>query len=307
MKVHVAEEAGFCFGVRSALEILDELCEKNKHIQVLGQLIHNQTTLQNLEKKGIKTIHSLEQVDGQSTLVIRTHGIPRESEARLIQQHVDYVDATCPLVKKLHQLAAEYTSRYQETQEEFCIIIVGDKNHPEIIAAASYAGNVTVIESEAEARQIPYCEHMAVMAQTTLDADHFNTIVSLLEGKTKHLKVFNTICRATRVRQEAVKKLAPCVDAMVVVGGKNSSNTRKLYHIARERNQNTFFIESHEELIAPDSQVTLQVSQFQSVGIAAGASTPPDEIEKIKVFFNNINSNRVKEMNHGRSKRNPAH
>ncbi len=296
MKVHVAEEAGFCFGVRRALDIIDDLCEKNQDIQIYGQLIHNNSTLQKLAAKGIHTIESLDALDSHAKLVIRTHGIPLEIQNKFNDTGVDYVDATCPLVKKLHLIAASYANASDNDEHQTRFVIVGDKNHPEIIAAASYAGNATVVDSEEEARHIPYSETIAVMAQTTLDADHFKKIVSLLEEKTANLKVFNTICRATTTRQEAVKKLAPLVDFVVVVGGKNSSNTRKLFHIARARNENTFHIESHEELTSTASTWLEQVRHFESVGIAAGASTPPEEIEKIKLFFNNINSNRVKEI-----------
>jgi 4-hydroxy-3-methylbut-2-enyl diphosphate reductase len=303
MKVYVAEEAGFCFGVRRALEIIDDLHEKNQDTQIFGQLIHNRTVLENLKAKGIDCIDSFTELDANKKLVIRTHGIPVETEKDLEKRGVDYIDATCPLVKKLHKIAAEVYR--QDKKNRF--VIVGDRNHPEIEAALSYAPGTTVIASEEEARAVPHSENLAVIAQTTLDADRFERIVTILEGKTEHLSVYDTICNATITRQEAVKKLAPAVDVVLVVGGKNSSNTQKLYHIALARNKNTFHIESCDDLLADDSGLLRQVAQFRTVGITAGASTPPDEIEKIRKLLGSIHSNRVKEMNHGRRKRNPDH
>jgi 4-hydroxy-3-methylbut-2-enyl diphosphate reductase len=303
MKVYVAEEAGFCFGVRRALDILAELHEKKHEIHTYGELIHNRTVVENLAQKGIHSIDSLSQVDPQKTLVIRTHGIPVETETYLKDESIDLVDATCPLVKKLHRIAANISDSNEKDQ----FVIVGDANHPEIIAAASYAPGVVIIASEEEAHQLPYSEKMSVMAQTTFDSDYFQSIVSILKEKTGTLKVYETICNATIVRQEAVKKLAPIVDFMVVVGGKNSSNTKKLFNIALERNPHTFHVESYDDLNSNRSSLLSRVGHFQSVGITAGASTPPEDIQKIKTFFYNINSNRVKEINHGRSKRNAEH
>jgi 4-hydroxy-3-methylbut-2-enyl diphosphate reductase len=200
------------------------------------------------------------------------------------------------LVKKLHQIIEKLQKK--NTQ----IVIIGDKNHPEIIAAKSYAANAIVINTEAEAAEIANTDHLSVLAQTTLDTDHFEKIVSLLAARARKLEIHNTICNATRVRQEAVKKLAPKVDFMVVLGGKNSSNTRKLYDIALNRNKNTFFIEKSSELHEPAFKAA--VKKFRSVGITAGASTPPQEIEETRNILSNINLCIEKETKNGKRKRN---
>jgi (E)-4-hydroxy-3-methyl-but-2-enyl pyrophosphate reductase len=303
MKVYVAEEAGFCFGVRRALDILEELHEEKHEIQTYGELIHNRTVVEKLTTQGIHSIDSLSQIEPGKKLVIRTHGIPVDTEESLKREPVDLVDATCPLVKKLHRIAA----KVRENDKDVQFIIVGDPSHPEIIAAASYAPGVVIIASEEEAMGLPYNKEMAVMAQTTFDSECFQSIVSILKEKSGNLKVYETICNATIVRQEAVKRLAPFVDFMVVIGGNNSSNTKKLFNIALERNKNTFHLESYDDLNSNRSNLLSRVQHFQSVGITAGASTPPEDIQKIKTFFYNINSNRVKEINHGRSKRNAEH
>ncbi len=303
MKVYVAEQAGFCFGVKRALDISEQLHEQGHEIQIHGQLIHNPTVLENLKARGIECIDSLERVDPKKTLIIRTHGIPKEIENDLKERGIKYVDATCPLVKKLQKRIEGLNS--QDTR----IVIVGDRNHPEITAVRSYAPRAAVIGSEAEARGLDTGgSRISVVAQTTLDSTFFDKVVAILEEKTKreNLYVYDTICRATKVRQEAAKTLASKVDFVVVVGGKNSSNTKKLYNIAREKNKNTIHIEKSSDLYLyqNDARFKRKSAYFQSVGITAGASTPPEEIEKVKLFFNKFNLTPDKEMNHGGSKRN---
>lgn len=300
MKIYVAEEAGFCFGVRRALDLIDDLYEKGQNIQVYGQLVHNSTVLDKLKARGITCIDSLSQLSQLSPnhhLVVRTHGIPREEETRLNKENIQFTDATCPLVKKLHKIAESVGT--QTVNSRF--VIVGDPTHPEIIAAKSYAPSAEIIQSVSQARafQCQPNEPVDIMVQTTYDADRFKEVIGILESKTRHLKMHRTICKATIVRQDAAKRLAPEVDAMVVIGGKQSSNTRKLYTIARERNANTFHVESYEQLCRDIGTLMPELAHCLSIGITAGASTPPDEIQKVKTFFANFNSNRAKEINHG--------
>ncbi len=283
MKIYIAEEAGFCFGVKRALKIINQLNEKRQDIQIYGQLIHNRTVLDQLKAKGIDTIDTLDQLAPQKKLVIRTHGIPKQEEEKLKKEGIDYVDATCPLVKKIHRIIGKLNKKKAQ------IVIIGDKNHPEIIAAKSYAHHAVVINSRAEAAKIKRTDSLSVIAQTTLDTDHFEKIVSHLADKAGKLDVYNTICDATIARQQAIKKLAPEVDFVVVVGGKNSSNTRKLYQIALKRNKNTYYIEESSDLKRTD--FINQIKDFQSAGVTAGASTPPEEIEKVKNILKNINNN----------------
>jgi 4-hydroxy-3-methylbut-2-enyl diphosphate reductase len=298
MKVYIAEEAGFCFGVKRALNIITSLHEKGHEVHVYGQLIHNRSILDELKAKGITCIDSLEQLDPKKILIIRTHGIPKQVEANLEKKGVKYIDATCPLVKKLQETIEGLNTDSPNTQ----IVIVGDKNHPEIIAAKSYCPDAIVINSEEEAYAMGSSEYIRVVVQTTLDVDFFEHIISILENKTENLHIHNTICSATKVRQEAIKKLAPQVDGVIVVGGKNSSNTKKLYDIALKKNKNTFHIEKSSDLY--DDHFIGKLKGFRSVGITAGASTPPEEIKKVEKFLKNFSSNIEKETNHGRTERN---
>lgn len=297
MKIYVAEEAGFCFGVRRALDLIDDLYENGQNIQVYGQLVHNSTVLEKLEARGIYCIDSLSQLNKDQHLMVRTHGIPVEEEKWLNENGIDFTDGTCPLVKKLHKIADSVEA--QTVNSRF--VIVGDPSHPEIIAAKSYAPSAEIIQSISQAEEFK-CqpnEPVDIMVQTTYNVDLYEEIIERLRVKTRHLKVHRTICNATIVRQEAVKRLAPEVDAMVVIGGKQSSNTRKLYTIASERNANTFHVESYEQLCRDIGAMMPALDRCQSIGITAGASTPPDEIQKVKTFFANFNSNRAKEINHG--------
>ncbi len=300
MKIYIAEEAGFCFGVKRALRLIERLHERGQGIQVFGQLIHNQSVLNNLQKKGIGCTEKIENLDREKTLVIRTHGIPRDTENRLKGEGIAYVDATCPFVKKIHRIIKEIDTT------RTLLLILGDESHPEVTAARSYARHALVIGSLEEAQQIKKRAAISVVAQTTLNADLFKEIISVLLEKADKLEVYNTICSATRVRQEAIKQLAPRVDLVVVVGSNISSNTRKLFEIAVERNRNTFLIEGSSDLMAPG--FIKKINRFRSVAITAGASTPPEELERVKEFFKNLNpDNIVKEMNNGRSKRNSRH
>jgi 4-hydroxy-3-methylbut-2-enyl diphosphate reductase len=289
MDIYIAEEAGFCFGVKRALILINQLHRQKQNVQIYGDLIHNITVLKNLEKKGIHCIKKLDEASPGKKIVIRTHGIPLQEEEALKKAKIDYLDATCPLVKKIHDII-------QKNQKDLTrIVIVGDKNHPEIIAARSYAKNAMVINSITQAEKIKPSKEIIVIAQTTLDSEFFKKIVFTLVDKAEKLKIHNTICEATRVRQRAIQKLAPTVDFVVVIGGKNSSNTKKLYDISHQKNKNTFYFEKSEDLY--NRKFINQISKYNSVGITAGASTPPDEIEKVKNFFQNF-----KEIKNGKLK-----
>ena len=297
MKVLVAEEAGFCFGVKRALKLIEQVHNKGQQIQTFGPLIHNKTVLDDLRKKGIDSIDDLSVRDPLKTLVIRTHGIPCQVEADLKRRCIPYLDATCPLVKRAQEWIAKLDN--ERTQ----IVIVGDKDHPEIVAACSYARRARIVNSLQEARAMPFRRRISVVAQTTLDTDFFKSIVCELLARAETIEIYNTICAATRVRQEAIRKLAPRVDVVVVIGDVDSSNTRKLADIARQNNPRTFHIQSSREL--EDGCLLDRLGRFASVGISAGASTPPDEIQRVRDFFKNLNIQAsAKEIKHVRGKRN---
>jgi len=271
------------------LKLINQLHQKKQEVQIYGDLIHNNTVLKDLEKKGINCIKTINEATPGKKIIIRTHGIPLSEEEVLKREKIEYLDATCPLVKKIHEIIQKHNKN--QTQ----VIIIGDQNHPEIIAARSYTKNAIVINSIEEAEKIKPPKRIIVIAQTTLDSEFFKKIVVTLIDKTEKLYIYNTICEATRVRQKAIQKLAPKVDFVVVIGGKNSSNTKKLFEISQRNNKNTYYFENSEDLY--DSKFIHQISKHRSVGITAGASTPPEEIEKVKNFFQNF-----KEIKNGKLK-----
>jgi 4-hydroxy-3-methylbut-2-enyl diphosphate reductase len=280
MKILVAEEAGFCFGVKRALKLVNEYLKKGNKIQTFGPLIHNIPVLNNLNAMGVSYISSVEQVEKNKTLCISTHGIHCDVEKHLQKKGVTTLDATCPLVKKEQKIISQLHAQKAN------ILIVGDKNHPEIIAAQSYAKKVTIINSLAQAKALPACKQICVVAQTTLNTEFFKEVVTVLLAKAEKLTIFNTICQATKDRQQAVRKLAPKVDAIVVVGSKISSNTKKLFCIARENNRNSLHIETCADLQKPKTMA--KIKQFTSVGLTAGASTSPEELDRVKNFLQKL-------------------
>ena len=280
MKIVVAEEAGFCFGVKRALKLVNEYLNKGNQIQTFGPLIHNIPVLKNLASQGVRSVDSVREIDPKKTLCIRTHGIPRQIERQLHKKGISTLDATCPLVKKEQKIIEKLG------QNKGRIVIVGDKDHPEIIAAKSYARKVTIVNSLAEAEALPQAAQMSVVAQTTLNSGFFKDVVAILMDKAEKIEIYNTICQATKDRQQAVKKLAPQVDAIIVVGSRISSNTKKLFNIAREKNKNSLHIETCADLQKP--RVMAKIAKFSSVGITAGASTAPEELERVKTFLQKL-------------------
>jgi (E)-4-hydroxy-3-methyl-but-2-enyl pyrophosphate reductase len=280
MKIIVAEEAGFCFGVKRALKLINEYHRQGEKIQTYGPLIHNVPVLNDLAAKGIGYISSLTAIDKNKILCIRTHGISREVERRLQQKGVSTLDATCPLVKKEQKIIEQIGKTKSQ------VLIVGDKDHPEIIAARSYARNVKIINSLAEARALPHSREINVVAQTTLNTEFFKEVNAVLMDKSEKLHIFNTICQATQDRQEAVRKLAPKVDAIIVIGSKISSNTKKLFQIAKERNRNALQIETCADL--QNHRILAKLKKFKSIGVSAGASTSPQELDNVKNFLHKL-------------------
>ena len=286
-----ADEAGFCFGVKRALGLIGDLPEDGPTVQIYGELIHNQTVLEQLRGRGIQTLNSLDEVQPGATVVIRTHGVTRLDEDRLAALGGRVLDTTCPLVKRIHTILAGLDDA------EGPVLMVGDPLHPEVVAAVSHGSHVRVVSSPAEAETLPEAPSYRVVAQTTLNEDVFRAVVSALLFRTPHLVVYNTICSATRVRQAAVRRLADRVDFMVVVGGRNSSNTAKLYDISRELNPRTIWVTGLREM-ENGLPSGFEAPDDACFGVTGGASTPPDEIEAVKNYLECVHTP-VKESKHG--------
>jgi len=267
MKIELAKSYGFCFGVKRAIKIAEE----NPGSATLGPLIHNNMEIARLKKDfNVSLVESLEDVKPGSATVIRTHGIPKNDLKELREKNTKVIDATCPFVTKPQQIVEEMSN------EGYDIVIFGDKNHPEIKGVMSYAtGPVYAVLSIEELEKIHLRERVSLIAQTTRKIEEYNKIVNWLVPRHKEVRVFNTICNATFENQDAAKELAKRADVMVVIGGKQSSNTKQLYSICKNCCPDSYHIESKDEL---------QKEWFdgkQLCGVTAGASTPEWIIEEI--------------------------
>ena len=267
MKIELAKSYGFCFGVKRAIKIAEE----NPGSATLGPLIHNNMEIARLKKDfNVSLVESLDDVKPRSATVIRTHGIPKNDLKELLSKNTKVIDATCPFVTKPQQIVEEMS------KEGYDIVIFGDKNHPEIKGVMSYAtGTVYAVLSIEELENINLRERVAIIAQTTRKVEEYNKIVNWLVPRHKEVRVFNTICNATFENQDAAKELAKRADVMIVVGGKQSSNTKQLHSICKSFCQDSYHIESKDEL---------QKEWFDGkklCGVTAGASTPEWIIEEI--------------------------
>ncbi len=268
-KITVAKSAGFCFGVKRAIDLAQDIASKNNDVYTFGPLIHNPQEVARLEKENIKVVEDYSKID-KGVLVLRTHGIPLDIYENLSKkENIKIVDAACPFVKKAQDIIKELSKDSEQ------IVIVGEKKHPEVVALVSYGkGKCIVIEDKKDVKNVKKTDIIYIVSQTTQSPKKFEEIVNEI-SKISQVKVFNTICRATFDRQSAAEKLAKEVDVMIVIGGKNSGNTTRLYQICSNITK-TYHIENVDE-IEP-----AWFEKVETVGITAGASTPDWIIESIK-------------------------
>lgn len=269
MKIIVARNAGFCFGVRRAIDSVYENLNQGDSLYTLGPIIHNPSVVEKLQKEGVKIAKEIDDISG-GTVVIRSHGVGKATYDKIADKDLKYIDATCPYVKRIHNLVERYYKKgYQ-------IIIVGEKSHPEVIGINGWCNDTAyVINSREEAENMPEIQKACIVAQTTITNEKWNEVLTEVKNKVKHLEVFNTICSTTAERQKEAESIAKSVDVMWVVGGRNSSNTRKLYSICKTYCPMTFIIET-----ANDIDINVMDPQ-DVVGITAGASTPDWIIKEV--------------------------
>ena len=276
MEITVAKSAGFCFGVQRAVDsVYKELEENSGKIYTFGPIIHNEQVVEDLNKKGIKVIDTVEQLKEikEGTVVIRSHGVAKEIYDILEQQKLKIVDATCPFVKKIHNIVLD------ESNNGKTIIIIGNDNHPEVEGIKGWVnGEVIVInkEEQIEKLSLPEQTKACIVSQTTFNHNKFKYLVEIIRKKGYDITVVNTICNATHVRQVEAQKISSKVDGMIVVGGKNISNTQKLYDICRNECENTFYVQTVKDLNLHE------LKSLKSIGITAGASTPKNIIEEVR-------------------------
>lgn len=277
MKVILAKQAGFCFGVKRATQMAFEAAGKDQKTYTLGPIIHSPQVVNKLEEMGVKVLKNLDSMES-GTIIIRSHGVASGEISEAVQKKLEIVDATCPFVKK----AQEHVKRLSETG--YCVVVVGDADHPEVQGIVSYGGDkVFVVGSGEEVAKLPKMNKIGIVAQTTQSFENLKNVVSecLLRGG--EIRVFNTICDATAVRQEEAKQLAGQVDCMLVVGGFNSANTRRLSEVCAELQPRTHHIETASEIDPA------WFEGVERVGVTAGASTPKWIIDEVM--------NKIEELN----------
>ena len=267
MEINLAKNYGFCFGVKRAID----MAEESKNATTMGPLIHNDEEINRLKKNfNVTTAHTMDEIGDAKKVIIRTHGIVKDDLAKLQSFNVEVIDATCPFVTKPQEIVEEMS------QKNYKIIIFGDENHPEVKGVKSYAVNsATVILSVDELKNVPLGPKIAIVSQTTKKYTEFMKIVNYLVERVSEVRVFNTICNATFENQDAASELSVNSDVMIVIGGKNSSNTKQLLNISEENCADCYLIENDEEL-----DKTWFVGK-KKCGVTAGASTPDWIIEKI--------------------------
>lgn len=287
MEIIVGKTAGFCYGVKRAIDGVKEE-SKDNNLFCIGEIVHNRQVIEDLQKKGVNFIDDINKVHNKkSKVAIRAHGVKKEVYEIANKNKIDIIDYTCPNVLRIHEIAKEYA------EKGFYIILCGKKEHPENIGTISYCGkNYSVIQDEKELKEAlekfksTKIKKLLIISQTTFSLKKFSLIEQVIKEELKDEKniiIKNTICRATELRQKETEELSKKVDFMIVIGGKNSSNTIKLYEIANKYCENSICIETADEL-----QIE-KISEYKKIGIMAGASTPKESIDNVIEKLEKVN------------------
>lgn len=284
MNVELAKTAGFCFGVKRAVDTVYQQIEqyRGEKIFTYGPIIHNEEVIKDLRSHGVEVLNDEEELKtaDADVVVIRSHGVAKYIYDIMEERGITCVDATCPFVKKIHKIVAE------KSAEGSYIVIVGNGEHPEVQGIRGWAGEqVTVVQTQEDAERFELPDKdqkVCIVAQTTFNYNKFKELVEIISKKRYDIVVLNTICNATKERQTEARQIAARVDAMVVIGDKRSSNTQKLFEICKEECLNTYYIQTLDDLDIN------QLRSVESVGITAGASTPNNIIEEVQ---NNVRIN----------------
>lgn len=279
MEIIVGKLSGFCAGVKNAVEKAEEQLDKDKQkIFCLGEIIHNRQVVERLESKGLETVDNINKVNGKT--IIRAHGVAKEVYKKAEEKGIELIDLTCPKVLAIHKIAEEYQKK------GYFIILIGVENHPEVIGTISFCGeDKYLLTDEANTQEAikkveeSHANKVLIIAQTTFSLKKFEKISEEIKKSLEKkyiVEIKNTICAATRLRQEETEKISKEADYMIIIGGKNSSNTKKLYDIAKSNCENTILVETSRDLRIKE------IKESNKIGIMAGASTPQESINEIK-------------------------
>ena len=272
MRIRLAKKTGFCFGVKRAVEMAQNILSKENSAYSLGSIIHNAEVVEDLSRKGLKVIDSASRIK-KGCIVISSHGISPRIADKILKRSLRLVDTTCPFVRNAQEMARSLS------KDGFRVIIVGDVNHPEVRALVDFAGRKTlVVKSEKDVKKLglKQGEKIGILSQTTQSMDNFLKVVrAIIEVKPGELRVFNTICQDARERQAAARELAKKVDLMLVVGGRNSANTKRLFEVCKKTLGKSYFVETEKDL---------KDAWFKTVGrigVTSGASTPDRIVRRV--------------------------
>jgi 4-hydroxy-3-methylbut-2-enyl diphosphate reductase len=276
MQIIVSKYSGYCYGVKRAVSMAQESIEKYDDIYSLGSIIHNKKAVEKLTNSGLKVVQDIDKE--QENIIFRSHGVEKKFYKFAQENNINIIDTTCTFVKKIHQIVEE------QYKKGYKIIIVGSKIHPEVIGINSYADyQAQFVEEETDISNLVISndDKYSIVFQTTFNIEKYDSIVNKLKEKIKNIDVHNTICNATKKRQDAALELAKNVDMMIVIGDKSSSNSKKLYDIASSKKKSIFIEDVNQ----------LDIDMFKNikkVGITAGASTPDFVIDEVIEFLNKI-------------------
>ncbi len=269
MQILLAENRGFCPGVRKAIELAEQALQVHKKVFSLGEIIHNRYVVDKLRKMGLEIVNSVDEIAKGGVVLIRSHGASPEIFERAQKRNLTIIDATCVLVKRAQNIVRQLDN------EGYQLVMVGNKNHPEVKGIIGYANNVIVIQNEDDIAKLGKLKKIGLVSQTTLDRKRFAKIASLIiEQGFQEIRIINTLCEQAVGRQRAAAELAKKVDVMFVLGGKHSSNTTELANISRNCGTKTFHIEDFSQF-TPD-----MITQSCIIGITAGASTPENIVQE---------------------------
>ena len=287
MKVFVAKDAGYCFGVRDAVDLAYQTANKKGGVFMLGDIVHNENVVNNLNKAGTKVVQSLEQIPESEPVLFRAHGTSTQVWKKAKDKNMNIIDATCPLVREIHDEVLKLENEGRR------IIIIGDHGHDEVVAIASQVKRPIVLESPDEAIKLKKMKKAGIVSQSTQTIENVQNIINILMTKVFDLRFVNTICFPTKRNQDQIKELADFCDTMLIIGSFTSANSKRLAQLSSERNSN-----SHQITCAKDINLEW-FKNTEKVGISAGASTPDNLIDEVVNYIKDLGNLEEEEMIYG--------
>ena len=287
MKVFVAKDAGYCFGVRDAVNLAYNTADKYGNVYMLGDIVHNENVVKDLKNAGTKVVQSLKEIPENKPVLFRAHGTETQVWKNAKEKNMNIIDATCPLVREIH----DEVSKLEKERRR--IIIIGDHGHDEVIGIASQVADPIIIENPEEAKSLRKMKKAGIVSQSTQTIENVQNIINILMTKVFDLRFVNTICFPTKRNQNQIKELADLCDVMLIIGSFTSANSKRLAQLSRVRNSN-----SHQITCAKDIRSDWFLNA-ESVGISAGASTPDNLIEEVVEYVTHFGQEKEKEMVYG--------